>query len=155
VMCGGIVTLAYVKGKACEAGRHPIPLARLPISLFSCMPDPRPSHPRFRADGFYPIRKGRDESEVFADVLLTDEPGWHHAPGREGDGWPENGFRHEDALGMVAQGAMPEIGDDLLGFIEPAVEVLVIFDDAAPFFHAGQGMMVWMWHVPLPKTGES
>ena len=85
-------------------------------------------------------------------MLLTDESGRHHAPCRQGDGLPENGFSHEDAFGMMAQGAMPEIGDDLLGFIEPVMQVVVILDNTAPLFHTGQGMMVWMWHILLLKS---
>jgi hypothetical protein len=50
-------------------------------------------------------------------VLLANQPGGHHAACRQGDGSPEEGLRHEDPLGMVAQGTMTKVGSQLLGFI--------------------------------------
>jgi hypothetical protein len=85
-------------------------------------------------------------------MLLADEPGWHDAPARKGDGLSKDGLDHEDALGVMAQCAVPEVGDDFLRLVEPVVKRVVIFDSAAPLLHAGQGMMIRMWHVPLPKT---
>ena len=56
-------------------------------------------------------------------MLLANQPGGHHGAGGEGDGPPEDGLRHEDALGMVAQRPVTEIGGDLLGFVEPVMDV--------------------------------
>jgi hypothetical protein len=33
------------------------------------------------------------------------------------------------------------------------MHAMVILDRAAPLLHAGQGMMIRMWHVSLSKTG--
>jgi hypothetical protein len=40
-------------------------------------------HPGQRPDGAHPVGEGRDEAEVFLDVLLADPPGRDHLAGRQ------------------------------------------------------------------------
>ena len=63
----------------------------------------------------------------------------------------EDRLRHEDALGMVPQGPVPEIGDDLFRLVKPVMDALVVGDGAAPFPDAGKRMMIRMCHVRLPS----
>ena len=58
--------------------------------------------------------KDRDEAEIFLDVLLADQPHRHDAAGRDRDRRAEEALEHEDALGVVAQGAVTKIGADRL-----------------------------------------
>ena len=81
--------------------------------------DPRrPAHPGLGPDGLHPIGKARDEAEVLLDMLLADPSRRNDAPGRECEAGTENRLGHEDALGMVAQRPVPEIGRDLLAGID-------------------------------------
>lgn len=81
--------------------------------------DPRgPAHPGFGPDGLYPVCEARDEAEVLLDMLLAHPAGRNDAPGREREGRTENRLRHEDALGMVAQRPVPEVGRDLLALVD-------------------------------------
>jgi hypothetical protein len=112
----------------------------------------RAAHPWLGPDGFDPIGEGRDETEVLDDVLLADPAGRDDPAGGQGDGCAEDRFRHEDALGVMPQGAVPEIGDDLLGLVEPVVDTLIISDFAAPFLYAGERMVIRMRHDALPQN---
>jgi hypothetical protein len=56
-----------------------------------------------------------DEAQVFADALLPD-PSDADFPGPgDRDRRAENRLGHEDALGVMGQGAVPEVRDDLFG----------------------------------------
>ncbi len=54
----------------------------------------RPAHPGLGTDRLHPVSKTRDEAEVLLHMLLADPAGRDDAPGREGEGLPE------DRLGM-------------------------------------------------------
>ncbi len=54
-------------------------------------------------------------------MLFANPAGRDDAPGREREGRPENRLRHEDALGMVPQRPVPEVGRDLLALVEPGM----------------------------------
>jgi hypothetical protein len=96
------------------------------------------SHPWFWTDGFDPIGEGRDTSpEVFPYMLLPDPTRRDCAAGRDFDCLSENAFREENALGMVPECAVPKVGNDLLGFIEPFVNAKVVLDGAAELLDAG------------------
>lgn len=110
------------------------------------------AHPAFRPDRFDPVGKGWNKAEVFADMLLAYPSDWDHAATGERDCGAENRFRHEDALGVVPQGAVAEVGGDLLRLVKPVVDALVVGDRAAPFPHAGQRVMVRMRHDRLPQN---
>jgi len=79
-------------------------------------------------------------------VLLVDPPD-RDLPAR-GDryGRAENLLGHEDALSVVAQSTVPEIGDDHFRFVEPVVDALVAFNLAAPLPNAGECVMIRMCH---------
>ena len=70
-------------------------------------------------------------------MLLADPPGGNDTPQGKCDGRAEDGFRYKDTFGMMAQCAVPKNSDDLLRFIEPAMNIEVVLDGAAPFFDAG------------------
>ena len=77
-----------------------------------------PSHPGLGPDGLHPISEARNEAEVFLQMLLADPSSRDDAPGREGERRPEDGLGHKDALGMVAQRPVPEVGRDLLAMVD-------------------------------------
>jgi hypothetical protein len=74
--------------------------------------DSDPTHPRLGPDAAHPVREGRDAPKVFEDVLLGDQAHGHLAPRGVRDRRAEQGFRSETPLGVVAEGAVPEVGDD-------------------------------------------
>lgn len=81
--------------------------------------DPRgPTHPGLWPDGLHPVGEARDEAEVLLDMLLAHPPGRNDAPGRECEGGTEDRLGHEDPLGVVAQGPVPEVGRDLLALVD-------------------------------------
>src|ERR1017187_7997945 len=96
----------------------------------------RAAHPTLWSDCRRPIGEGWDESEVFPNVLLTNPSRRDDAAGGQRHRRPENGFRHKDSLGVMAQGAMPEVRSDFLGFVEPLVDTDVVIDLPAPFLGA-------------------
>src|ERR1700685_3317662 len=79
------------------------------------------AHPGFGAYRLHPIRKRWNESEVFPDMLLAYTAGRDDPAGRERNRATENGLRHEDALGVVPQRPVAEIGDDFFRLVEPVV----------------------------------
>ena len=85
-------------------------------------------------------------------MLLADPACRNDTPGGERQRVAENGLRHEYALGMVPERTVTEVSDDRLRRIEPVVDILIIFNAAAPFLHAGEGVMVWMCHGSLPQN---
>jgi hypothetical protein len=56
-----------------------------------------------------PIRKGRDRTQVLADVLLAYKTNGHDTAVGVDDGRPEQRFKHENAFGMVPKGPVPRI----------------------------------------------
>ena len=77
---------------------------------------------------------------IFFDVLLGDIAHGHLAAIAVDDGATKQSFGFEDALGVMAQGAMPEIGKALLGGIEPIMDGEIIFGLAAPKADGAVGM---------------
>ena len=112
----------------------------------------RAAHPWLWADTFHPIGKRRDEAEILDDMLLADPARRDDPAGRQGDGRTEDGLGQEDALGMVAERAVPEIRDDRFAGVEPAMERQLIVDRSTPFPHRGQRMMIRMCHRSLPQN---
>lgn len=95
----------------------------------------RTAHPWFRADRTHPIRETRNESEIFADVLFADQSDRHNPASRDRDRGAEEAFEHENAFGVVAESAVPEIRCDGFGFVEPLMQREIIFGLAAPLAH--------------------
>ena len=90
-------------------------------------------HPGLRADRFHPIGAGRNETEILADMLLANPANGNNPAGYEGDRRAKDRLGHGYALGMMTQSTMSEIGNDLLRFVEPVMDPLVVIDRAAPF----------------------
>src|SRR6516162_2740622 len=107
------------------------------------------AHPGFGTDAPHPIGEGRDESEVLDNVLLTDPARRNDAAGRQCDGRTKDRLGHEDAFGVMAERAVPEIRCDLLPGIEPAMDRQIVVDCTAPLLHRGERMMIWMCHCFL------
>jgi hypothetical protein len=80
-------------------------------------------------------------AEIFEDVLLAPEPAWENPAGRERHRGAEEGLQHEDALGVVPRGPVPDVGHVLLAFVEPLVQpeifrglTTVFLPDPLPYF---------------------
>lgn len=89
------------------------------------------AHPRFGPNRLHPIRKGRNEAEIFQTVLFSDPPERHQPSGRNRNGRAEYGLGHEDPLGIVPQRPVAESGGDLLRLVKPVVDAEVVFDYTA------------------------
>ena len=61
-----------------------------------------------------------DSAEVFHHVLLADESDWDYQASRKRDRGAKDIFEHEDALGMVSEGPMPEVSRISLATVERA-----------------------------------
>jgi len=70
-----------------------------------------------------PVSHLGNPAEVFKYVLLTDEPDWDYTVGRERDRGAEDIFQHEDALGMLPEGPVPEVSHMGFGAIEPFMKL--------------------------------
>jgi len=68
-------------------------------------------------------------------VLLADPTGRDHATRGKRNGAAKHRLRHEDAFGVVAQRAMPEVGEDFLALVKPLVDRNVVLNFAAPLLH--------------------
>src|SRR3984957_14854896 len=110
------------------------------------------AHPGLGPDAAHPVGEARDEAQIFADMLFADQADRHDAASRKLDRGPEEAFEHEDAFGVMAQGAMPEVGGDRLGFVEPLVERQIVLRRAAPDPLRGERVMIAMSHRRLLKT---
>src|SRR5207249_2398899 len=92
--------------------------------------------------------------EVFLDVLFADPAHRDDPSGTVGQRRAEELLAQEDAFAVVPQGAMAEVGDVGLGFVEPVVDRQIIFDPTAPAIDARQGVMIWM-HGRYSSTSSS
>ena len=54
-------------------------------------------------------------------MLLADPAGRDHAAGGQCNGAAEHRLRDEDAFGVVAQGAIPKVGEDFLALVKPSM----------------------------------
>ena len=86
-------------------------------------------HPGLWRDEPRPVRKRGNEAEVLANVLLADQTDWNSTGVGIHDGRAEQGFEHENALGVMPQRAVPGIGEDGLRLVEPLVERQVVVDE--------------------------
>ena len=76
-------------------------------------------HPGLWRDEPRPVRKRGNEAEVLANVLLADQTDWNSTAVGIDDGRAEQGFEHENALGVMPQRAVPGVGEDGLRLVEP------------------------------------
>ena len=81
-----------------------------------------PEHPGLRCNEARPIGKGGDRAKILTNVLLADEADRNNPAVSIDDRHPEQGFEHEDALGMVPERAVPGVREDSLGLVEPLVQ---------------------------------
>lgn len=77
------------------------------------------------------LHAGDPASAVFLDVLFTDQPDRDFPAGRVGDGDAELPFALIDAVGVVPECPMTKVTEQLLGLIEPLVDMDVVFGDAS------------------------
>ena len=92
-----------------------------------------PQHPGLRCNEARPIGKGGDRAKILTNVLLADEADRNSPAVSIDDRRPEQGFQHEDALGMVPERAVPGVCEDGLGLVEPLVQRQIVVGLAAPF----------------------
>ena len=85
------------------------------------------AHPTLGLNLAQPVSHRGNPAEVFENVLLADEPDWDYTAGQDRDRGAKEGLQHEDALGMMAKGAVPEVGHVALRAIEPFVQPDEIF----------------------------
>ena len=88
-------------------------------------------HPTLGLNLAEPVSHRGNPAEVFQYVLLADEPDGKNPAGRDRDRGAEEGLQHEDAFGMMAECAVPEVGHVALRGIEPFVQPDEIFWFAA------------------------
>jgi hypothetical protein len=67
-------------------------------------------------------------------MLFSDVTHWHFLAFAVGDRGTEDALAKENAFGMVAKSAMPEIGHERLRLIKPVVDRKVILGAAAESF---------------------
>ena len=95
------------------------------------------THPRLRPDSLHPLGERRNEAKIFTDVLFADPSDRDDPASGDHDGRTEDGLGHENALGMVTEGAMPEVGDDHFRFIEPIMDADVVLRNTTPLLYGG------------------
>lgn len=84
-------------------------------------------HPRTDRHFGDPVLERRDAAQIFLHVLFGDVADRHRFSLRVGDGHAEEALGEEDALGVVAKGAVAKVGDKALGLVEPLVDGQVFF----------------------------
>src|SRR3546814_11457566 len=68
----------------------------------------RPTHPWFGSNRAHPVSEARDEAQILADMLFTDQSDGQDAAGRQRDCPPEDAVEHENAFGVMSE--RPEKG---------------------------------------------
>jgi hypothetical protein len=79
-------------------------------------------------------------------MLFSDVTHWHLLAFAVGDRDTEDALAQENAFGMVAKSAMPEIGHERLRLIKPVVDRKVILGAAAESSGAAFCMLHWVRH---------
>ncbi len=103
------------------------------IARLTCVEVTRATHPRFWADISYPVCEGRNAAQILPDMLFAYKADRNDASAGVGEGHTEKLLRKEDALCVMAQCAVSEIGDDFLAAVEPRVDGEVVLGSATPF----------------------
>src|SRR5208283_1791548 len=99
-----------------------------------------------------PVCEGRNTAIVFPHVLFAYQADRNDASAGVGVGPPEKLLRKEDALRVMAQCAVSEIGDDFLAAVEPRVDRKVVLGGATPFASRGDRVMIAVCHRDLLRT---
>jgi hypothetical protein len=82
-------------------------------------------------------------------MLLTDESHGQNSAGRERDRRAEELLEHEDPLGVMPKGPVPEVGYVLLAAVEELVQVEVLVGLAAELLCRAFGVVNRMGHQML------
>jgi hypothetical protein len=82
-------------------------------------------------------------------VLLTDESDRKNPAGGERDRRAEELLEHEDPLGVMPKGPVPEVGHVLLAAVEELVQVEVLVGLAAELLCRASGVVNRMGHQML------
>ena len=90
------------------------------LALLTAVLSP-PQHPTLGLDLQKPVLDRRDSSQVLQDMLLADEPDRKNSAGGERDRRAEEPLQHEDALRVVPQGPVSEVGEVLFAAVEELV----------------------------------
>jgi hypothetical protein len=88
-----------------------------------------------------PVLDSRDPAQVFLDVLFADPPHRDDAAVTIGEDRAEDPLGQEDALAVMAEGAVADVSQVGLRFVEPVVDGQVVFRLTAPPLDAGQRVM--------------
>src|SRR5947209_19851046 len=104
----------------------------------------RLAHPGPGPDLPEPVGQGGDPAQVLLDVLLPDPADGDDLAVGVGQGRPEHLLGPEDALGVVPQGAVPEVGPERLGGVEELVDPEVVLGPAAPALGAAEAVVPGM-----------
>jgi hypothetical protein len=76
-------------------------------------------------------------------MLFSDVTHWHFLAFAVGDRGTKDALAQENAFGMVAKSAMPEIGHERLQLIKPVVDRKVILGPASE--SSGTAFCVFQW----------
>src|SRR6201987_4740033 len=102
-------------------------MARLRRCRFASNFQSLPIHPAFRLNLCEPILSRRNSSQIFLNVLLSDIAHGDFLPLAVGERNAEDFFTQENPFGMMAQGAVTEIGKERLRLIKPGMNWQVVF----------------------------
>src|SRR3546814_3918174 len=114
----------------------------------------RPTHPWFGSNRAHPVSEARDEAQILADMLFTDQSDGHDAAGRQRDRHPEEALEHENAFGVMPERPVAEVRYDRLRFVEPLMEREIVVRRPAPAARRGKRMVLTMSHHRLIKRSE-
>lgn len=155
-ICGAFVCLFALRLPACaDFSAHVILPAILEFAARVAVDlrqgglkfDRRLTHPVLGPDVLEPVLNGWNTTAVFLDMLLADPSHGNHPARAVPDRMTEDPFALEDALGMMPERPMAEVGHELFRGIEPVVDCLVVLGHPSPAFCAAAGMMVGVCHT--------
>src|SRR3546814_5500885 len=89
-----------------------------------------------------PVSEARDEAQILADMLFTDQSDGHDAAGRQRDRHPEEALEHENAFGVMPERPVAEVRYDRLRFVEPLMEREIVVRRPAPAARRGKRMVI-------------
>jgi hypothetical protein len=99
------------------------------------------AHPGLQPHVHQPILHGGDPAQVLTDMLFPNRANRNDPAIAVGDRGAEDCLSKEDALRVVPQGPMPQVGQALFRFVEELMNRLIISGLAAPALDAGQTMV--------------
>jgi hypothetical protein len=79
-------------------------------------------------------------------VLFPEITDRDRSPFRVEDGYAEDAFRQKNSFAVMAKRAMPKVREEGFRFIEPPVDLKIIFELAPEFPGAALGVLKWVRH---------